>query len=94
MPRFKVAHIREQGNDMIIILVASSFGSKSSSDQQQAQTELQLHARAAGLAGIVVPVWDSGGGRMRFFAPHQWHPFFTSINLQFIAANINKELFW
>jgi hypothetical protein len=94
MPRFKVAHIHEQGNDMIIIPLESSFGSKSSSDQQLAIGDLQLRARTAGLAGIVVPVWDSGGGRMSFIAPHQWHSFFGSLNLRWVFGNINRELYW
>jgi hypothetical protein len=39
---------------------------------------LQLHSRLTGLAGIVVPVWDGGSGRMAFIAPHQWPPFFQA----------------
>ncbi len=79
---------------MVIIPLESSFGSKSSQDQQAIIADLQIHSRSAGLAGIVVPVWDGAGGRMAFIAPHQWHPFFTSLNLQFVFANINKELSW
>ncbi len=94
MPRFKVAHLREQGQNMVIVPLERSFGNKISQDQQAIMTDLQIHSRLAGLAGIVVPVWDGGGGRMVFIAPHQWHPFFTSLNLQFVFANINKELYW
>jgi len=94
MPRFKVAHLNQQGQDMVIIPLESSFGHKTSQDQQEIIADLQIHSRAAGLAGIVVPVWDSGGGRMAFVAPHQWHPFFTSLNLQWVFANINREIFW
>jgi hypothetical protein len=53
---------------------------------------LQVCARAAGLAGTVVPVWDAGGGRMAFIAPRPWHPFFKSLRLQTVAQNINKRL--
>ena len=94
MPRFDVAHIREQGVDLIIIPLDSAFGRKTSSDQHQIIEELQMRARAAGLAGTVVPVWDSGGGRMAFIAPPKWHPFFTSLNLAFVATNVNKEFYW
>lgn len=51
----------------------SSFGNLMSADQQQEILALQLHARGAGLAGTVVPVWDSGGGRMAFIAPTQFN---------------------
>jgi hypothetical protein len=94
MPRFNVAHLREQGQDMIIVPLDSSFGRKSSSDQRAITTDIQMHARGAGLKGTVVPVWDSGGGRMAFIAPQPWHPFFSSLNLHGVDANINRELFW
>ncbi len=92
MPSFKIAHLREQGNDMIIVPLTSDFGHKISSDQQAATSELQVRSRAAGLAGTVVPVWDAGGGKMAFIAPQQWHGFFKSISLQWVFANINKNL--
>jgi hypothetical protein len=93
MPHFKVAHLREQGQDMIIVPLDSSFGNKASGDQRQMISELQVHARAAGLAGTVVPVWETGG-RMNFIAPQPWHPFLRSLNLRFIWMSINKELSW
>jgi hypothetical protein len=94
MPRFKVAHIKKDGVDLIIIPLESSFGHKSDSDQREIITNLQLHARSAGLAGTVVPVWDGGGGRMGFIAPRNWHPFFTSINLAYVWANVSREIYW
>lgn len=94
MPRFKVAHVREQGIDLIIIPLDDNFGRKTHDDQHSAIAELQARASSAGLAGKVVPVWDAGGGRMAFIAPPNWNPFFKSINLAFVAANINRELYW
>jgi hypothetical protein len=94
MPRFDVAHLREQGQDMIIIPLDSDFGLKSNADQSSITNELQRHANGAGLRGTVVPVWDNGGGRMAFIAPRPWHPFFRSISLGMVAANINQEIYW
>ena len=94
MPEFKVAHIREQGQDMIIVPLDSAFGHKISQDQQAIIADLQAHATGAGLAGTVVPVWDAGGGRMGFIAPQPWHPLFSSLDLRRIFASINKELSW
>lgn len=92
MERFKVAHIREQGQDIIIISVASSFGFKSNTEQNQLRAALQVCASTAGLAGMVVPVWDTGGGRMGFLAPAQWRSYFSGMTLSFVAININREL--
>ncbi|MGO9123532.1 MAG: hypothetical protein ACLP6G_01450 [Terriglobales bacterium] len=94
MPRYDVAHVKEQGVDLIIIPLDSMFGHKTSNTQQEIIAELQVRAHAAGLAGAVVPIWDSGGGRMAFMAPSQWHSFFSSIDFRWVAANINRELFW
>ena len=94
MPSLKIAHLREQGQDMIIVPLDSNFGYKNSSDQQNIVDEIELHARGAGLAGRVVPVWDNGGGRMAFIAPRPWHPFFQSLNLSVVCSTLNRELSW
>lgn len=93
MPHFEVAHIREQGVDLIIIPLAHEFSLKSPQEQIEVTATLQTCASAAGLAGTVVPVWDSGGGRMAFLAPPNWHAFFKSINLQFVQLNINRKMY-
>jgi hypothetical protein len=94
MPQYKIAHVKEQGVDMIIVPLDSAFGRKMTSDQQAITAELQTRSRSAGLAGRVVPVWDNGGGRMGFLAPNNWHAFFRSITLRWVFANINRELYW
>jgi hypothetical protein len=93
MPRFKVAHVREQGVDLVIIPLESSFGSKLPDEQHQIMEEFQAHSMAAGLAGAVIPVWPQGRS-MAFVAPRNWHPFFNSLSLDSVLANVNKELYW
>jgi len=92
MATFDVAHIRQQGVDLIIIPLTSSFGHKTSNEQKSIVVALQAASRSAGLAGTVVPVWDAGFGRMAFLAPRPWHSFFASINLMFVSSNINRQL--
>jgi hypothetical protein len=94
MPRLKVAHVNEQGANMVIVPLDSGFGRKVSNDQKAIAAELQMRSEAAGLAGQVVPVWDNGGGRMGFLAPRNWHAFFESVSLQWVFANVNRELYW
>ena len=94
MPRFRVAHVKQQGQDIVIVPLDSQFGRKTRGDQQAIATELQLRSRSAGLSGRAVPVWDNGGGRMGFLAPNNWHPFFGSINLGWVFTNINREIYW
>jgi hypothetical protein len=93
MPTFKVAHLHEQGQDMVIVPLDSNFGHKSQQEQRAIVDELQERSRAAGLKGTVVPVWESGG-RTSFIAPRAWHPFFQSLPLQRVLANLNRTLSW
>jgi hypothetical protein len=93
MPTFKVAHLNQQGQDMVIIPLDSSFGHKSDADQSDIISDLQAHSIGAGLRGTVVPVWESGG-RMHFRAPRPWHPFFQSLSLQQVWANVNGQISW
>lgn len=75
MSKYKIAHVKEQGQQMIIIPLDSSFHHKTSDEQSGIKNALQSCASSAGLAGTVVPVWLHGGS-MYFIAPQPWHPFF------------------
>ncbi|MDE8603935.1 hypothetical protein M3I01_013610 [Marinomonas sp. RSW2] len=88
---YEVAHIREQGQDMIIIPVSSSLSNMSNTKQNELRDSLQLYARDAGLAGEVCLVWETGN-RFYFIAPNLWHPFFKGMSMNFVARNINKKL--
>jgi hypothetical protein len=94
MPRYECAHIREQGQDIIIVPLEGRFGTIGDSAQAAEIRVLQIRANAAGYAGTIVPVWDAGGGRMSFVAPQPWHPFFKGLNLQVVARMINKYFAW
>ena len=94
MPSYKVAHIRKDGIDLIIVPMDKSFGFVSKESKEAVIAELQIRSAGAGLAGTVVPVWDNGGGRMGFIAHPNLHNYFRSISLSFVAANINRSLSW
>lgn len=99
MPRFEIAHIKEHdveglAVDLIIIPLEASFGQKPARDQQDVINELQMRARAAGLAGTVCPVWRGASGEMSFIAPTGWHPYFASLNLEIVRAALNRWIAW
>jgi hypothetical protein len=79
--------------DMIIAPLDSSFGGKSSEQQQASIGEIQRAANGAGLKGRVVAVWQSGG-RFSFIAPQQWHSFFRSVDMNWVLSNVNRKLTW
>jgi len=92
MAEYEVAHVREQGQDMIVIPLKPEFGLKTRAEQTEIVAQLQSAANSAGLRGTVVVVWSAGHNRTAFIAPRPWHPFFRSITLQWVAANINRRL--
>ncbi len=91
LSKYKIAHLREQGQNMIIIPLDDNFEHKTSSEQSAIVDSLQRCASSAGLAGTVVPVWLHGH-QMKFIAPRPWHPFFKSLTWNNVLQNLNKEL--
>ena len=91
MSDYDIAHINQQGVDLIIVPLDSSFGYKSPADQRSVINALQRCTQGASLKGTVVPVWDSNGS-MAFIAPQEWHPFFQSIDMSYVAMSINRRL--
>lgn len=91
MSKYKIAHVKEQGQQMIIIPLDSSFHHKTSDQQSSIRNTLQSCASSAGLAGTVVLVWQNSG-RMHFIAPQPWHPFFRTLSWNAVISNLNKEL--
>ncbi|CAK2159080.1 conserved hypothetical protein [Vibrio crassostreae] len=88
---YEVAHIREQGQDMIIIPVDARVNNFPPNKQNELRNSLQIYASDAGLAGEVCVVWQVGRN-FHFMAPNPWHAFFKSIDMRFVARNINKKL--
>ncbi len=91
MQKYDVAYVNKDGVDLIIIPLANDYEWKADALQREIIAGLQVCASAAGLRGTVVPVWQAGG-YMKFIAPPNWHSFFQSIDMNYIAANINRKL--
>lgn len=93
MPKFKVAHLREQGQNMLLFPLDSSFHGKTDEQQSAVVSELEARAHAAGLAGRAAVFWEYGG-RGYFRGPPQWQPFLRSISLGWVMRQVNRELSW
>jgi hypothetical protein len=92
MAEFDIAHINEQGEDIILIPLDSSFAYKSQKEQMETVNYLQACAEKAGLKGKVIPVWKNLVNRMDFVAPEYYHPYLFSINYSYVLRNINRKL--
>lgn len=92
MEEFQVAHINVQNVNVIIVFVKPELGQRPKIEQQQVINALQSCARAAGLAGNVVPVWCDSLDRLNFVAPPNQHAFFKSVTFEDLYNQINKKL--
>jgi hypothetical protein len=92
MPTFQVAHLKRDGQDVVIVPVDRSFGKRSPSEQARIQEAFQRSAAASALPGVVVPVWEETSGKMAFRAPPPWHEFFKSIDMVYVATALNHSL--
>lgn len=93
MPRYEVAHIREQGQDIILIALDESFGRQSEADRQAALLEFTMRCRAAGLRGHVAILWPVGA-QTHFIGPQNWHRYLESINLAYAISQRNRWISW
>lgn len=92
MAKYRIAHINQKGQQMIIAPLDSAFNSRTQQDKNDFMNAFQAAATSAGLAGTVALIWKSGN-TVHFMAPQPWHPFFRSQGIyQLIMQNINKEL--
>jgi hypothetical protein len=92
MPTFQVAHLRRDGQDIIIVPVDRTFGKRSPAEQAHIQEAFQRSAVSVEMNGVVVPVWEDAAGRMAFRAPPPWHEFLKSIDMVFVATALNRIL--
>lgn len=93
MTSIKVAHIREQGQNMLLFPLDRSFGHKTPFEKQAVLTELENRAHGAGLAGRAAVFWESGGSTYSL-GPKNWRNFLRSMSLRTVLASVNKTISW
>lgn len=93
MPSIKLAHIRQSGQDMILVPLDRNFGFKSRFDQDAILADLEMRAHGAGLAGRAAVFWENGG-QTHFLGPKPWHNFLSSVSLNTVWASVNKQISW
>ncbi len=89
MTTFEVAHINEQGVNVVVVFVDAAMAHRPSGEQNEIAASLQLCARSAGLAGNIAMVWPGG-----FWAPRNQHSFFGSVGRSYgeLAMRVNRNL--
>lgn len=93
MPTIELAHIREQGQNMLLFPLGDSFGRKSESEKHSILSELERRAHGAGLAGRAAVLWESGGTTYSI-GPKNWANFLRSISIYDVLRSVNKSISW
>ncbi len=87
MQNFKVAHVNEQGQDLVIVFVSDQVQFRSSQEKDSLLASLQICASSAGLRGAVVLLWRNG-----VWCDRRFHAFFASVPYANLVRAINREL--
>jgi hypothetical protein len=93
MPTFKLAHVREQGQNMLLFPLGGNVAHKTTQEQHGILAELEDRAHAAGLAGRAAIFWESGG-RTRSLGPKAWANFLRSMSMNAVLRSVNKSISW
>lgn len=91
MPKFPVAHLKEQGQDLVVIFVSSAMRYKTLQERQATLEDFQASSLAAGLAGTAALAWEFGS-RLEYFCAPAFQTFFSSLSYEDLTANINRTL--
>ena len=92
MQTFDVAHINEQGQDIIFVLLARKVAQYTPDEKERIRLALTECARSAGLAGTIVLVCNDHNGDCQFWAEQRLRAFLQSITYELIVRNVNKRL--
>lgn len=93
MPSFDVAHVYEQGQNMLLFPLDRKVGFKTLDQQRAILHELEDRAHGAGLAGQAAIFWE-GNGRTHFLGPKAWRNFLGSIGMSDVLASVNRSISW
>ena len=91
MATFRIAHIKEQGVNVIIVPLGAAFGALTEDGRQHIIVALEAAALAAEYRGRVVPMWLERQ-RARSIAPPEWVVFFSTLKWRDVVKNLNREL--
>lgn len=91
MATYKVAHLRANDDENIIITMMNpAFGEQPPEEQKKIWEAFQACAVANKLTGTVVPVWDVGNGQLKYLAPKKFHQFLNTLTPNIIEHNMNR----
>ena len=94
MPTYPCAFVSHGSQDLLIVVLDDNFEGVSGGNQLNASELFEGKARAAGFAGVLIPVWRRKAALMGFLAPVTYHPFLQTLDIETVSGMINGKLSW
>lgn len=91
MYKTRLAIFSHQGQEIIVVPLDCSFEGRPAWQRRTALDELQVSAVKAGLCAPVAAVWRVGG-KLRFVAPPEWHPFLSTLTWNTIISKLSSTI--
>ncbi len=92
LPTMQVAHVNVSGADFVLVPFDTGFAQADVGYQQGVMSQLNTLMQEQQLGGAVTPVWEIPGQGLGYFAPPQHHARLQSLSLDFVRANLNREI--
>lgn len=91
MYKTRLAIFNHQGREILVVPLDCSFEARPAWQRRTALDKLQISAAKAGLCAPVAAVWRVGG-KLRFVAPPEWHPFLSTLTWNTIISNLSSTI--
>jgi CheY-like chemotaxis protein len=92
LPTMKVAHVNMGGADFVLVPFDTGFSQADPASQQGVMSQLASEMQEQQLGGAVTPVWETPGHGVGYFAAPQHHARLAGLTLDFLNANLNREI--
>jgi hypothetical protein len=91
MPKYKVAQLSYEGENVILVPMDRSFGKRPQEQKDQELSKLQAAADATGLNGKLVIIWDAAGS-VAAFGPDKLKGYAESLRWTSLRTKMNCDL--
>lgn len=92
LPTMQVAHVNMGGADFVLVPFDTGFAQAGLASQQATMGRLASMMQEQQLGGAVTPVWETPDHGVAYFAAPQHHARLAGLTLDFVQANLNREI--
>lgn len=92
LPTMKVAHVNVSGADFVLVPFDFGFAQSDIGSQQGVMGQLTSLIQEEQMGAAVTPIWETPDRGVGYFAAPQHHGRLATLTLDFVQANLNREI--